>query len=109
MVRSGPDYVWGAPGAARRGDVRAQAGLAFLVAVFKRCKEEGRFSWKDVVEPTGRDLRFSNGVVIGSRRFVETHVHDAADRQRRWRPNHIVGDIYSSHGQRSAPMATRVA
>jgi len=109
MAENSASYMWGAPGAARHGDVYAQAGLAFLAAVFKRCKKEGRFSWKDVVEPIGRDLRFSNGVVIGSRRFVEAHAPDATDRRRRWRPNHIVGDVYSSHGQRSAPMCARVA
>ena len=109
MVKDSSEYVWGAPGAARRGDVHAQTGLAFLSAVFKRCTEEGGVSWKDIVEPSGRDLRFSNGVVIGSRRFVEAHAPDTANRRRRWRPNHIIGDIYSSYGQRSAPMAARIA
>ena len=109
MAKTSAGYMWGAPGAARRGDARAQAGLAFLAAVFRRCTEEGRFSWKDVVEPDGRDLRFSNGVVIGSRRFVEAHAPGTAGRRRRWRPNHIVGDVYSSHGQRSAPIGARVA
>ena len=110
MVPSSADYPWGAPGAARRGDVRAQRSLGFLDSVFARCVEEGRFSWENVVEPDGRDLRFSNGVVIGSPGFVERHApRPQAGCRTLWRPNHIVGNVYSSHGQRSAPAGIQAA
>ena len=110
MVPDTADYPWGAPGAAKRGDVRAQASLRFLDSVFARCVEEGRLSWEDVVVPDGRDLRFSNGVVIGSPEFVARHaprLQSGPGRIRR--PNHIVGNVYSSHGQRSAPKGVQAA
>ncbi len=104
MVTDSSHYAWGAPGAALRGDVRAQKSLSYLSGVFKRNMEEGRFSWKDVVAPAGRDRRFSNGVVIGSKAFVEKYAPETATRRHRvWRPHLIAGRIYSSHGQKSAP------
>ena len=108
MVPDPADYPWGAPGAAKRGDVRAQASLRFLDSVFARCVEEGRLSWEDVVVPSGRDLRFSNGVVIGSPEFVARHAPQPRSGRSR-RPNHIVGNVYSSHGQRSAPKGVQAA
>ena len=99
-----------ASGAAKRGDVRAQASLRFLDSVFARCVEEGRLSWEDVVVPNGRDRRFSNGVVIGSPEFVARHApRPQSGPGRSRRPNHIVGNVYSSHGQRSAPTGVQAA
>jgi REP element-mobilizing transposase RayT len=110
MVSSSSDYPWGAPGAARRGDIRAQESLSFLHSVFTHCEADGRFSWENVVEPDGRDRRFSNGVVIGSPEFVKLHMpRTQAGSHRHWKPNHIVGNVYSSHGQHSAPIGTRAA
>ncbi len=78
--------------------------------VFKRNMEEGKFSWKDVVAPAGRDRRFSNGVVIGSKAFVEKYAPETATRRHRiWRPHLIAGTIYSSHGHKSAPGFVRAA
>lgn len=110
MTKSSSDYIWGAPGAALIGDIRAQKSLDFLNGVFKRCVDEGKFSWKDVVEPVGHDKRFSNGVVMGSKEFVEKYAPEMTTTRRRvWRPNLIAGRIYSSHGQRSAPGFIRAA
>lgn len=110
MVTNYSDYIWGAPGAAHMGDVRAQKSLSFLSSVFNRCINEGKFSWEDIIVPTGRDRRFSNGVVIGSKAFVEKYAPETVTRRHRnWRPNLIAGKIYSSHGQKSAPGSGRAA
>ncbi len=110
MVSDSTDYPWGAPGAAKRGDARAQASLRFLDAVFARCVEIGRFSWENVVVPHGRDCRLSNGVVIGSPEFVARHApRTQVVSNRSWSPNHIVGNMYASHGQRSAPADIKAA
>jgi len=99
------DYAWGAPGAALRGDRRAREGLRFIAATLTGCAGGGGFSWKMVDVPVGRDLRFSNGLVMGSARFVEKHVSRwlPPGSKRRWRPVRVMGTIYASHGQRSSP------
>jgi len=105
MVERGVDYPWGAPGAALRGDARAREGLRHLARAFAGCADKGGFSRGAVDVPVGRDLRFSNGLVMGSARFVEAHAARwlPPNAGRRWRPVHVWGSIYASHGQRSAP------
>ncbi len=110
IAESASDYPWSAPWAAEHGDARAREGLGFLSELYRRCAEEGRFSWDNVLDPEERDLRFSNGIVIGSLEFVDANApRPPGGMRRRWRAVHIGGNTYSSHGQRSAPKRAKAA
>ena len=98
MVRRAEDCEWTALGAAARGDAFAQKGLSLIGM-------EG-------LSPTGggRDRRLSNGVVIGSRGFVERmggmlSARFWPGRRRILAFSHGGTDLFSTHGQRSAPNA----
>jgi REP element-mobilizing transposase RayT len=98
MVRRAEDCEWTALGAAARGDAFAQKGLSLIGM-------EG-------LSPAGggRDRRLSNGVVIGSRGFVE-RMGEALSarfwpgRRRILALSHGGTDLFSTHGQRSEPDA----
>lgn len=98
MVRRASDYEWSALGAAARGDARALKGLS-LLGIVPGAAENG---------PSIRDRRLSNGVVVGSRRFVMQMggwfagaVRSPERRVLAFR--HGGTDLFATHGQRSAP------
>jgi len=110
IVEKALDYPWGAQWAAAHGDERARKGLAFLSEQYRRCAAEGRFSWNNVSVLAERDLRLSNGVVIGSLEFVNANApRPAGGTYSRWHAVHIGGNTYCSHGQRSAPKGAMAA
>ena len=98
MAQRAEECGWTALGAAARGDAFALKGLS-LVGI------EG-------LSPTsgGRDRRLSNGVVMGSRRFVERMGEALSGlfwpgRRRIHSFRHGETDLFSTHGQRSGPRA----
>lgn len=102
IVRSAEEYEWSALGAAARGDAFARKGLTLvgLRDVEGLPPEDGAV----------RDRRLSNGVVVGSRRFVERSEAWPAVGRRVAASRIVVfshGGVgfFSTHGQRSAPAA----
>ena len=99
MVRRAEDCEWTALGAAARGDAFALKGLS-LIGMEGLTPAGG-----------GRDRRLSNGVVIGSRGFVE-RMGEALSarfwpgRRRILAFSHGGTDLFSTHGQRSEPKAS---
>ena len=95
IAKSVRDYRWSAAGAAARGDTRALKGL-FLVG-----------EWGDEKVAAGRDRRFGNGIVIGSKRFVTRVSNDFSHCFKGSIPkvcSIFAGklEIYMTHGQKSA-------
>jgi REP element-mobilizing transposase RayT len=95
MVKRLRDYRWSAAGAAAKGDPRALKGLSLAGEWGGR----GGFA--------GRDRRLANGVILGSRRFVERmsgeFSHCFKDPVRKPR-SIMLGklEIFITHGQKSA-------
>ena len=96
LVTRAADYEWSAPGAAAKGDARAKKGLSLVGAE----AGEGGFAV--------RDGRFVNGIIIGSRGFVDEMAGrhalcfgEVAVKVREY----VLGMVktYATHGQRSAP------
>ena len=89
------DYRWSAAGAAARGDSRALKGLSLVG------------EWGGGGGSAGRDRRFGNGVILGSKGFVErmagefSHCFKNPVRNPR---SIIIGklEIFITHGQKSA-------
>ena len=89
------DYRWSAAGAAARGDSRALKGLSLVG------------EWGGGGGSTGRDRRLGNGVILGSKGFVErmsgefSHCFKNPVRNPR---SIIIGklEIFITHGQKSA-------
>jgi REP element-mobilizing transposase RayT len=89
------DYRWSAAGAAARGDSRALKGLSLVG------------EWGGGGGSAGRDRRFGNGVILGSKGFVErmsgefSHCFKNPVRKPR---SVIIGklEIFITHGQKSA-------
>ena len=96
IVTRAADYKWSAPGAAAKGDARAKKGLSLLgVGVGDR-----GFAV--------RDGRFVNGMIIGSKAFVNKMASrnslcfgEVAVKVRQF----VLGMVktYATHGQRSTP------
>ena len=100
IVRRAADYAWSALGAAALGYAFAQKGLSLIGINAEGLSPDGG----------GRDRRLSNGVIIGSRRFVERMGGLFAGLFWRRRPRIMAfssggTDLFSTHGQRSAPNA----
>ena len=97
IVTRATDYKWSAPGAAAKGDARAKKGLSLLgVSVGDRGF-------------TVRDGRFVNGMIIGSKAFVDKMASrhslcfgEVAVKVRQF----VLGMVktYATHGQRSTPV-----
>ena len=100
IVRRAADYAWSALGAAALGYAFARKGLSLIGINAEGLSPDGG----------GRDRRLSNGVIIGSRRFVERMGGVFAGLFWRRRPRIMAfssggTDLFSTHGQRSAPNA----
>ena len=95
MVKRLRDYRWSAAGAAAKGDPRALKGLSLAG------------EWGGGGGFAGRDRRLANGVILGSRRFVERmsgeFSHCFKDPVRKPR-SIMLGklEIFITHGQKSA-------
>ena len=95
MVKRLRDYRWSAAGAAAKGDPRALKGLSLVG------------EWGGGGGFAGRDRRLANGVILGSRRFVERmsgeFIHCFKDPVRKPR-SIMLGklEIFITHGQKSA-------
>ena len=95
MVKRLRDYRWSAAGAAAKGDPRALKGLSLVG------------EWGGGGGFAGRDRRLANGVILGSRRFVERmsgeFSHCFKDPVRKPR-SIMLGklEIFMTHGQKSA-------
>ena len=96
IVTRAADYKWSAPGAAAKGDARAKKGLSLLgVSVW-----DGGFAV--------RDGRFVNGMIIGSKAFVNkmASMHSLCFGEVTVKVRQFVLGMvktYATHGQRSTP------
>ena len=98
MVEKGKLYRWSCQGAARGGDVRAVASRKLLAEHVGAAEVD----WREEPE---REPRFSNGVVMGSLEFVRRWIDERFPLNaggRRRRPLPVVGDMFATHGGRSA-------
>ena len=97
IVTRAADYKWSAPGAAAKGDARAKKGLSLLgVSV-----GDGGFAV--------RDGRFVNGMIIGSKAFVNKMASrhslcfgEVTVKVRQFALGMV--KTYATHGQRSTPI-----
>ena len=104
IVSRAADYAWSALGAASRGNASAIKGLSLIGVGVEDDLSQAGVGY--------RDRRLSNGVVVGSRGFVEHMGGRFAGCLRRGMPRmtaFTIGEmaslLFATHGQRSAPNA----